>query len=215
MKQYFLDNKSNTLILFFCGWGMDEKPFKPLKIKYDMLLLYNYSDLSLNFDFSKYKNIHLLSYSYGVFVAAMLDKKLPQLTTKTALNGTLKPIDNSYGIPEKIFNLTMENMTLETAVKFRERLFNNDEQLQIFNKHLPLRELDDSLFELTQLKKYFQNEVYCSYDRVLIGEEDKIIPYKNQKRYWVELIKHADVKIIKGGHFPFYNYEFIEQLIEL
>ena len=215
MKQYFLDNKSNTLILFFCGWGMDEKPFKPLKTKYDMLLLYNYSDLSLDFDFSKYANIHLLSYSYGVFVAAMFDKQLPQLTTKTALNGTLKPIDNSYGIPEKIFNLTMENMTLETAVKFRERLFNNDEQLQIFNKNLPLREVDDSLFELAQLKKYFQNEVYCSYDRVLIGEEDKIIPYKNQKRYWVELIKHADVKIIKGGHFPFYNYEFIEQLIEL
>ena len=215
MKQYFLDNKSNTLILFFCGWGMDEKPFKPLKTKYDMLLLYNYSELSLDFDFTKYEKIHLMSYSYGVFVAAMPEHNLPELASKTAINGTLKPIDNHYGIPEKIFNLTLNNMTLETAIKFRERLFDNQEHFRLFNRNLPARDIDDSMYELTQLKNYFKNDVYYEYDRIIISDSDRIIPAGNQKKYWLDLQKHTNTKIIKGGHFPFYNYEFIEDLIEL
>lgn len=216
MKEFFLNNNSDTLILFFCGWGMDEKPFKPLKTKYDLLVLYNYSELSLNFDFSRYKTVHLLSYSYGVFTAAMLDKKLPvKPVSKTAINGTLKPIDNNYGIPQKIFDLTLGSMTLETAVKFRERLFNHQEYFRLFNKNLPLRDIDDSMHELAQLKEYFKNEVYCNYDKVLIAEEDRIIPTRNQKKYWLELQNHQNVKLIQGGHFPFYNYEFLEDLIEL
>ena len=33
MKTYFLDNKSNEIILFLLAWGMDEKPMLPLKSK--------------------------------------------------------------------------------------------------------------------------------------------------------------------------------------
>lgn len=217
MKQYFVNNHSDTLVLFFCGWGMDEKPFKPLKTKYDLLLLYNYSELSLDFDFSKYKDIHLISYSYGVFVGAMLGKNIPlqKLKSKTAINGTLKPIDNNYGIPDKIFDITLNNMTLETAIKFRERLFNNKEHFHVFNKNLPNRELEDSLNELAQLKNYFKNDVDYDYDKVYIAAEDKIIPTKNQKKYWMTLKNHQNIKIIQGGHFPFYNYEYIEDLMEL
>ena len=157
-----------------------------------------------------------MSYSYGVFTAAMLDKKLPvKPVSKTAINGTLKPIDNNYGIPQKIFDLTLGSMTLETAVKFRERLFNHQEHFRLFNKNLPLRDIDDSMHELAQLKEYFKNEVYCNYDKVLIAEEDRIIPTRNQKKYWLELQNHQNVKLIQGGHFPFYNYEFLEDLIEL
>ena len=71
------------------------------------------------------------------------------------------------------------------------------------------------MYELAQLKEYFKNEVYCNYDKVLIAEEDRIIPARNQKKYWLELQNHQNVKLIQGGHFPFYNYEFLEDLIEL
>lgn len=215
MKQYFLDNNSEKLILFFCGWGMDERPFKPLKTKYNLLLLYDYSDLSLNFDFSGYKEIHLLAYSYGVFMAAMLKDILPDLKTSTAINGTLSPISNSYGVPEKVFKLTLENMTVNTAMKFRERLFNNINQLNTFNKNQPLRDIDNILFELEKLKEYFQNEINFNYDTIFIAEEDKIIPSKNQINYWTNFKKHFNVNIIPGGHFPFYNHENIEDFLKI
>ena len=49
-------------------------------------------------------------------------------SSKTAVNGTLCALGD-YGVPEKMFSLTLENMTMGTAVKFRERLFIKKEHL--------------------------------------------------------------------------------------
>lgn len=216
MKQYFVNNNSEELILFFGGWGMDERPFKPLKTKSDLLFVYNFTELSFAFDFSKYKKIHLIAYSYGVFMAAYCIEKLPLLTTKTAVNGTLKPIDENYGIPEKIFSLTLENMTMDTAMKFREKLFKNKEHFDLFNRNQPHRDIDDSLAELGALKNYFLSEKTPSldYDNVYISNRDRIIPTKNQTNYWTNFVKHKNIQTVDAGHFPFYNFEYIEDLIK-
>ena len=62
MQKYLIDNNSDKLLLFFTGWGCDEYEFEHLNADSDVLLLYNYSDLGLDFDFSKYKEINLIAF---------------------------------------------------------------------------------------------------------------------------------------------------------
>lgn len=45
MNKYLIDNNSNTLLMFFSGWGSDENVFKHLKSDIDVLILYDYSNL--------------------------------------------------------------------------------------------------------------------------------------------------------------------------
>ena len=54
MKKYLINKNSDTLLIVFAGWGADEYAFEHLKADFDVLILYDYLDLSLDFDFSKY-----------------------------------------------------------------------------------------------------------------------------------------------------------------
>lgn len=192
---------------------MDENPFLPVKSVSDVLFLYDYSELTIDFDFSQYEQIKLVAFSYGVYISALVKDKLPLFSHKTAVNGTLCAL-GEYGVPEKVFCLTLENMTEGTAVKFRERLFTDSAHFAIFNENLPRREIGNSIGELMQLKNYFynQNSLQYDFDKVYISNTDKIIPTKNQKNYWLSLKKHPAINIIESGHFPFYNFGSIEEL---
>lgn len=220
MKTFFRDNNSEELILFFCGWGMDEKPFRPLKSSADILFIYDYGNNPFTihnslFTFNKaYKKTTLMAFSYGVFVAAMLKDILPECDLKIAINGTLKPVDDNFGIPHKIFTLTLENMTELTALKFREKLFLEKSELAIFNKNLPNRDMQSSKDELAALKQYFLKnpDLKFDYDKVLISENDRIMPTKNQKAFYKE---HKNVKNIDSGHFLFYKFNDFDEIIKL
>lgn len=214
MKTHFRNNNSEELILVLSGWGMDEKPFNTLETNTDILFLYDYSDLDFEFDFSKYKKITLLAFSYGVFMAGYLKDILPEFHLKIAVNGTLKPVDEEFGIPRKIFTLTLENMTELTALKFREKLFSEKAELLMFNKNLPNRDMQSSKDELAALKNYFfeNKDIDYEFDKVIIGENDRIIPTKNQKNYWQN---HKNILNLEGGHFLFYKFDDFDELVRL
>lgn len=81
--QYCLwDNHAEDLIVFFAGWGCDDNQFVNLHDRKNVLILYDYQNLRLDFDFSAYKNIDVLAYSAGVFVAAVLSDKIPGVKRK-------------------------------------------------------------------------------------------------------------------------------------
>ncbi len=210
VRHFFKNQNSDEIIVFFCGWGMDEKPFLPLKSESDILYIYDYNDLELNFDFSKYKKKTLVTYSCGVFMAYYLKDILPDFDLKVAINGTLKPFDEKFGVTKersKIF----ENISKENYLYFREKLLlQNKKELTLFNKYQPKRSLESSLLEFANLKKYAKNrkEEDFFYDKILISEEDKIIPPDFQKKFWKK-----NYKTISGAHFPFYKFNSIEEMI--
>ena len=110
MKYKWLNiNQNNKVIVFFNGWGMDESVVHHLDFSdYDVLMFYDYNNLDTNFDFNsldKYKNKSLIAWSMGVMVATLFNQKY---TSATAINGTLKPIDNEFGIPQRIYDLTIK-----------------------------------------------------------------------------------------------------------
>lgn len=214
MKTYFRDNKSNNLIVFLLGWGFDEKPFEPLESSdSDVLFVYDYSSLELDFDFSKYEKKILVAFSYGVFMASVIKDKLPGFDRKIAISGTLKPIDKEFGIPPKIFDLTLSSVSDESMKKFYSRMFDNNLDDEYFSENLPDRDSESCKIELSKIKKYFEefsNETY-NFDKAIVPTGDKIIPAKNQLNFW----KNTNIKEVNAGHFLFYKFHDFKDIIEL
>ncbi len=218
MKVHLQNNGSDNLILFFCGWGMDENPFSVLKSSCDVLYVYDYVTPDFpEFDFSKYKSIKLLSFSYGVYAGAIA--KLPddlKLDTRVAINGTLIPVDDKYGVPVRQFELT-EKMDSQTVVKFRQRLFGGEkaqQHFEIFEAHLPQRSAQSCTEELLGMKKYVPQipTPQKTFDKIYVAKHDRCVPTRNQLNFWQKVGVNNIIEL-ETGHFPFYNYEKLEDLL--
>lgn len=211
MKTYFQNNNSDEIIVLLDGWGMDERPYKPLASNQDILFVHDYRDLELDFDFSKYKKKILITFSAGVFIAGFIKHKLPNFDLKIAINGVLNPFDETIGIPIEIFS-KMENITFENAMEFRKDLISDESHLLKFNRFQPNRDLKSSQEELKALKEYFKTFVDYEFDKIIIGKDDKIIPYENQLIAWKN---HNNIKTIQAGHFLVYSFNAFDEIISL
>lgn len=212
MKQHFKNRNSKNLILFLCGWGMDERPLEPLSCDSDILFLYDYSELSLTFDFSIYENITLIAFSCGVFMASYLQDILPKFNLKIAINGTLKLFDEKYGLSKDVSQSFLE-ISMRNYLEFREKmLVENRKELILFNKFQPKRSIESALGEFSALKEYSKKHADSGFkfDKVLISQNDKILPLKLQEDFW-----ETGFKIMPGAHFIFYNFKSFEEIINI
>ena len=203
MKYKWLNlNNNNKIIIFFNGWGMDESIVRHLNPSdFDILMFYDYNFLETDFDFQilkKYKKKHIISWSMGVMIATIFNL---ERDSSTAINGTLKPIDNNYGIPERIYDLTIKGFSPNGAKKFIKNMFDTDFIIPQIN-----REFENQKNELLALKKYKSNPNF-EYSKILISDNDKIIPTKNQVLYWN---KEPN---LKSGHCPFLLFKNWEELL--
>ena len=119
MRHHWLNRAANDkLIMFFGGWSFDHKPFGFLDCEdYDVVMFYDYTDLSTP-DIPAYKHVYLVTWSMGVFIAYLLKNQLPQFERKIAINGTPFPVDDNYGIPQKVFDLTLTHARTGLEGKF-------------------------------------------------------------------------------------------------
>lgn len=200
-------NKTNCekLILFFNGWGMDENIVSDLDFDgYDVLMFYDYNNLSLDFDKSvldNYKSKHIIGWSMGVMVATLFDF---EHDSATAISGTPFPIHNEYGIPLKIYNLTLKGFSETSVKKFMARMFLDAPNPEKFSS----REFENMKTELESLAEYKSNPEF-KYTRVLLPTKDCIIPPKNQINYW----KDFGYEEITSAHCPFMLYKKWSELI--
>ena len=139
----------------------------------------------------------------GDFAAWQIRKSLPDFVKKIAINGTPCPIDDKFGIPEKIFKMTLENLNQSVLTKFRKNMFSNEVEYENFIKKLPISNFENSKKELSNLEKEIKTaeDVYSDfYNYAIISKRDKIFPYKNQLRFWEGRTKTINLDC---GHFPF------------
>ena len=61
------------------------------------------------------------------------------------------------------------------------------------------RDFEEQKSELSALKKYHSNSDF-KYDRIILSDNDKIIPTKNQSAFW------GIEPNTKSGHSPFHLY---------
>lgn len=208
MQYHWLNKKNNeNLIVFFAGWSFDYIPFEFIDCKnYDVLAVYDYNSLEYNLpDINDYAKKYLIGWSMGVFAAYLLKDKLPSFDKKVAVNGTVYPVDDQYGIPQKTFDLTLKYADTGLQGKFYKNVFCNDEWFERYMKSPVKRTIEDRVAELVSLNQFVKNTTVTYdnkfYNKAIVGLTDKIIPAKNQLAFWKDKAQTIDC-----GHFPFYNY---------
>lgn len=202
MKSFWLKQDNNKeLIVFFNGWGFDDDIVKDLNQDgFDILIIYDYRDLDLDFsqfNFKKYEKKHLICWSMGVMVSNLFYSVFNDFNSKIAINGTPKMIDDEFGIPKRIFSLTLKRFNEESAKKFSENMFNNDE-ISI----LPKRNIEELKQELESLNNVVIEEE-MKFDKAYISTEDKIVPAKNQLNYW---LNKTSTELLNAPHYPFNQF---------
>jgi len=218
-KYNLISENRDKLIIFFCGWGMDYTPFYGLESdEYDVLVFYHYTEINTDIElseyFEKYKEVNLMSWSMGVWYSSIvMNKYKDEFNHKIAINGTLKPIDDQYGINTKVYQATIDNFSKIGRAKFFKRMWNNTVIPERFISYKTVRELDeqkaeliflrDKINELPQPKNIFKN--------VIIAENDLICPTKNQVNFWSE---KNNYKSIDSSHFIFYLWRKWEEVVE-
>ena len=211
MNKYFVNNNSDSLLIFFSGWGCDEYEFEHLNSQSDILILYNYLDLNLDFDFSKYKKFNLLAFSAGVFIASILDFDF-EIDKKLAISGNPYLFDEHFGLSSKIQGM-LYNITEENAEDFaRNYLVKTKEEWENF--HPSRRTLDSCQKEFDALKEIYieqKSNIKDIYDRALAGEEDLLFDLSAQKEFYKEKL----IVVKNSRHNPFFRIKNYEQILNL
>lgn len=184
MKQYLTDNNSNKLLIFFTGWGCDESEFGHIKSDSDVLILYDYQNLDFNFDFSKYKEVFLIAFSAGVFVASLFDFDF-EINKKIAISGNPYLFDEKLGLSEKIQNV-LRNITEENAEEFAKNYLVKTEE-EFRNFHPSKRTLESCRAEFDTLKRLYddnKNKIRDIYNYALFGSDDIIFNLSSQREFY-------------------------------
>ena len=213
MMQYFFQNhNSSELIVFFAGWGCDYNQFVNLHDKLDVLILYDYKDLELNFDFNKYNNIYVLAYSAGVFVSCLLSDKIPNVKTKIALCGNPYLFDKKLGLSPAHLQV-LQNINLDNYLDFRRKyMVFSDEEYAKYNELQSLRSIESCQSELIFLQKiYNENKdlIVSNFDRALVAEDDLLFKLDAQKSFYKEKLSI----IPKARHHIFFRFNSFEEII--
>ncbi len=216
MQFHWLNKQNNeNLIIFFTGWSFDENPFKFLDCENnDVLIVYDYSTINEKLDnISNYKQINLIAWSMGVFVAYLLKDKLPSFNKKIAINGTPLPVNDEFGIPTKPFLLTLRHAKTGLEGKFYQNIFYTEKEFERYTKSPVNRTIENRETELKTLYELIKNtqiKYTKFYDKALISNYDKIIPTKNQINFWEN---NAKIEMLESGHFPYYNFKSWNEIL--
>lgn len=201
--QYKWLNKNNNknLIVFFNGWGMNEKVVEHLSYEnYDVLTFYDYRSFDIEkFDFSSYENKVLIAWSMGVFVCNYFYENFKIFDKFIAINGTQKPIDDVYGIPIAIYNLTVDNFNELSCSKFMKKI-STTVDLKGYSSRT-IEELRQELISIRDLKV----EKFLRFDKVVLSLKDRIFPFKNMQKYWFE--QNVEISELEKAHYIFDSYE--------
>lgn len=204
-----------SLLLFFNGWGMDRnvadwmRASTPDPGSHDLLLLYDYRDLSLPeglaAEMAGYRAVDLAAWSLGVWAAT--GAGLGGIRRAVALNGTTFPVDDARGIPPAVFRGTLEQWSDAGRARFERRMFSGSELDPRLDEVRSRRSSDEQREELRAIDGILGGAIPFEspswrYDRAFVGGRDLIFLPERQLAAW----QGTDCTVIDGmPHFPFFH----------
>jgi uncharacterized protein HI_1552 len=206
VKTKFYDHQGKHLIVYFAGWGtpLDAVAHLILPTNHNLLICYDYQDLTLDFDFSAYQQIRVVAWSMGVWVAERVLQGIT-LQSATAVNGTGLPCDDGFGIPYAIFKGTLDNLTENTRSKFERRICGDKvsfERYQQFSAR-SFNEIHRELIALFAMIQQDKRTDLIHWTNAWISSRDKIFMPANQHQYWAS---RCAVQEIEGEHYVFSRF---------
>jgi len=225
MRGRWLHKHANntSLLLFFNGWGMDHKPLACLEsYHYDVYMYYDYRQLSLPESHdglvSRYSEVGLAAWSMGGWVAwRLLQNEIDRYPFRIAINSTLCPIDDSYGIPVVVFAETLAKYSEDTRHRFYRRMCRTRSNLYNFLVCQPERSLTSQREELEILSNSAKGCTLPSdsfYHSAIVSEDDRIMLAANQLAFWE---RYPEVMIIRrpGAHYCFPDMKSWDELVAI
>ena len=209
-------NKHSECILFFSGWGFDEKLLQDFDGEtYDLLFFYDYTKISeIMEDLSAYDKIHVIAWSLGVWVTNYVLKNFKyNISQAIAINGTLKAIDDEEGIPEQIYALTLKTWNDRNREKFNSRICGGFREYASLKKYFSDRSTTDLKLELDSLQKAIKdNELLTNiFTKSIIGDKDLIFSTQNQENFWEK--QNTEISKIDSPHFPFVVFNCVSKIL--
>ena len=212
MQYFFQNHNASELIVFFAGWGCDYNQFVNLHDTSDVLILYDYQDLDLNFDFNKYTNISLIAYSAGVFVSCLLSDKIPNIRKKIAVCGNPYLFDKTLGISPTHLQV-LQNITLDNYLDFRRKyMVFSDEEYAKYNELQSLRSLESCQSELAYLQQLYleyKDKIVPCFDKAIVAADDLLFNLNEQKDFYKEKL----FIIPNAKHHIFFRFNSFEELL--
>jgi biotin synthesis protein BioG len=210
-------NNNKKLIVFFAGWSFDENPFKHLDCgEYDVLFIYDYNDLSQPEFPTDYDQKILITWSMGVFIGYEFRHLFDTFDYKIAINGTITPVDNDFGIPIRTFELTLRHAKTGLEGKFYQNIFKTEEELNKYLSSPVKRSIENRVSELENLYSTIKSapkDFEKFYDKAIVSEYDKIIPPNNQIKSHAQ--NNVSVVKLPYGHSPFYKFKSWNEIINI
>ena len=203
------------LILYFGGWGMDERSVSHLKSDSDVLAFHDYRDIASEPpDATGYEAVDVVAWSMGVWAASESLGRWGIIPRRAvALNGTGRPIDDLQGIPTVLYALTERGMNERGWEKFIDRALVSREERALFRANCqPHRDPSERLEELRRIRE----QSSCArpaipWSRAFISNKDIIFPAENQRNWWQG---RCEIATLAGGHYPFFRFTCWESIID-
>lgn len=211
-----------SVLLFFNGWGMDERIAHYLSdntsadFPYDILHCNDYRDTALpeeiHHQLKAYDHRIVIAWSFGVWAANQAG--LSNVSKAIAFNGTLTPINTFKGISQPIFQATLDNYDDNSRERFMRRICGGNNRFKAFSAMAPQRSTLDQKQELIALQKQVLSGYLCErswrYQHVIIGGKDLIFTDTAQQRAWTET---RQTLISNMPHLPFYEFSNWQEIL--
>ncbi|WP_410207993.1 pimeloyl-ACP methyl esterase BioG family protein [Fusobacterium sp.] len=192
------------LILFFNGWGMDETILKNLIIPKGWILEVINFPYTVNIDLTEYENTVFIGWSFGChYLAKYIHKHKITSKQTVAINGHSENL-GKYGIPLKMFNLTLKTLSPETLIKFYKNMGLED-------NFTPKHDFQLIKNELAYFGEHFfpiDNPFTYAY----IGKNDRIIPTARQIDFFKK--NNVNITLLDGEHYLFDKQTLLEDIVE-
>lgn len=175
VQKFIIQENHPKLLLFFAGWACDETPFRQYQpLNMDYMICYDYRNL--DFDYSildRYEYVNVVSWSMGVWAGAYVLKQYKPIKGITiAYNGTYFPIHDQLGIPIKVFEGTLQQLTPATLQKFMRRMCGHTPAYKEFMEITPRRNFHEIHEELQKVKDKYCEDSGIQWDKTGHPEEE-------------------------------------------
>lgn len=218
MKAEIITNTgAPRLIVIFAGWAMDATPFRGLRRRgYDIAVVWDYTSPEVDWSFAEpYAEICIVAWSLGVSVAdpatgvtAALNNRV---TLRLAVNGTLRPIHDSLGIPEAIFRGTATNLCERSLAKFYLRTAGSlRTQFFLAPPQRTIQSVQAELEVFLSGTTYAQASTAKAWSRAVVSMKDAIFPPRNQLRAWDDV----PTDVIDAPHFADFQHIINHYIID-
>jgi len=211
--RYIKHTGGDTLTLFFAGWGMDAAPFADHTGGGDLIVLYDYADLSLDASLIEgYRHYRTVAWSMGVWAASCVVPDLElDITESVAVAGTSTPVSDGYGIPRAIFEGTLAGLGDKSLKAFRRRMCGGATAAAEFEERVPGRDMESLREELRSIGEMSAVKTGTMiWDRAVVTLRDAIFPPEAQRaaheRDGARMLTEADV--------PHWHRETLRDIIE-